>query len=117
MARLASVSVDLDEIPNYFSIYGMPAPGGPERHAVYDVALDRLSEFARTEGLPLTLFAIGSDLARPESAARLRRARGDGHEMGNHSLDHRYDLVRLGRPEIRRQVEEGARRIHEATGE
>ena len=116
MVRLASVSVDLDEIPNYFSIYGMPAPLGPERHAVYDVALSRLSTFARNAGLPLTLFAIGSDLARPESAASLRKAREAGHEMANHTLDHRYDLVRLGREEIRRQIAEGAARIVAATG-
>jgi peptidoglycan/xylan/chitin deacetylase (PgdA/CDA1 family) len=114
--RIASLSVDLDEIPNYFSIYGLPEPEGPERHAVYDVALDRLSEFANRERLPLTFFAIGSDLARPASAARLRRAREAGHEIGNHTLDHRYDLVRLGKAEIRRQVEEGARRIEEASG-
>jgi peptidoglycan-N-acetylglucosamine deacetylase len=115
--RLASVSVDLDEIPNYFRIYGLPDPEGPERHAVYDVAFDRLSRFARDARLPLTLFAIGSDVARPEAASRLKQAREDGHEIANHTLDHRYDLVRLGKEEIRRQIDEGARRIHEATGE
>src|ERR1700733_9017624 len=116
MTRLASVSVDLDEIPNYFSIYGLPEPQGPERHAVYDVALGRLSSFAKSAGLPLTLFAIGSDLARSESAARLRTARQAGHEMANHTLDHRYDFVRLGKEEIRRQVEGGIESIAQATG-
>jgi peptidoglycan/xylan/chitin deacetylase (PgdA/CDA1 family) len=115
--RLASVSVDLDEIPNYFQIYGLHEPVGPEKRAVYDVALDRLSRFARDAGLPLTLFAIGSDLARPEAAARLKLAREEGHEIANHTLDHRYDLVRLGKEEIRRQIEEGADRIQEATGQ
>jgi peptidoglycan-N-acetylglucosamine deacetylase len=114
--RLASISVDLDEIPNYFGIHGLKEPDGPERHLVYDVALDRLSAFAKSSGLPLTLFAIGSDLARPEAAARLKRASEEGHEMANHSLDHRYDFVRLGRDGIARQVEDGARRIQEATG-
>jgi hypothetical protein len=114
--RLASISVDLDEIPNYFGIHGLKEPDGPERHLVYDVALDRLSTFAKGAGLPLTLFAIGRDLSRPEAAARLKRAFVEGHEMANHSLDHRYDFVRLGRDEIARQVEEGKRRIQEATG-
>ena len=40
--RLCAVSVDLDEIPNYFAIHGLPDPTGPERSLVYDVALDRL---------------------------------------------------------------------------
>jgi peptidoglycan/xylan/chitin deacetylase (PgdA/CDA1 family) len=116
-ARLCALSVDLDEIPNYFAIHGLPEPVGPERSLVYDVAVDRLLEVAGDLGVPLTFFAIGSDLARPEAAKKLAAARANGVEMANHTLDHRYDLVRLGRTEIRRQVEEGARAIAEATGE
>jgi peptidoglycan/xylan/chitin deacetylase (PgdA/CDA1 family) len=114
--RLCAISVDLDEIPNYFAIHGLPDPEGPERSLVYDVAVDRLSTFASDAGVPLTLFAIGDDLSRPEAAARLRAARGRGFEIANHSLDHRYDLVRLGREEIRRQIASGADAIERATG-
>src|SRR5579883_1512399 len=116
-ARLCAVSVDLDEIPNYFAIHGLSAPAGANRWLVYDVAVYRLASFARDMAVPLTLFAIGSDLARPQAAERLRRAREAGFEIANHTLDHRYDLVRLGRDEIRRQVLEGARAIERATGE
>ncbi len=114
--RLCAISVDLDEIPNYFAIHGLPAPSGPEATLVYDVAVSRLEELARELGAPLTLFAIGRDLQRPESAARLRAARQAGAEIANHSLDHRYDLVRLGRAEIRRQVAGGADAIEAAVG-
>jgi len=114
--RLASISVDLDEIPNYFEIHGLAAPTGSEATLVYDVALERLRELAREAGFPLTLFAIGKDLARSHAREGLRSAHDDGHEIANHSLDHRYDLVRLGREEIRRQIDEGARVIEEATG-
>jgi peptidoglycan/xylan/chitin deacetylase (PgdA/CDA1 family) len=114
--RLCAVSVDLDEIPNYYGIHGLPEPTGPERSLVYDVALGRLGELAEELCIPLTLFAIGSDLERPEAAASLAAAHARGFEIANHSLDHRYDLVRLGRAEIRRQVEEGARAIERATG-
>ncbi len=115
--RLASVSVDLDEIPNYFEIHGLGAPAGPAATLVYDVALGRLRSLADAGGFPLTLFAIGSDLAREEAAAGLHAAHAAGHEIANHSLDHRYDLVRLGRAEIERQVEEGALAIARAVGE
>jgi hypothetical protein len=114
--RLCAVSVDLDEIPNYFAIHGLSNPMGPEKSLVYDVAVPRLEELARDLGIPLTLFAIGSDLARSEAATRVRGAQRVGFEIANHSLDHRYDLVRLGRDEIRRQVDEGARAIERATG-
>jgi hypothetical protein len=114
--RLCTVSVDLDEIPNYFAIHGLPEPEGRARTLVYDVALDRLTRLAGDLGIPLTLFVIGCDLERPQAAARLRAANQAGWEIANHTLDHRYDLVRLGRSEIRRQIEEGARAIERATG-
>jgi hypothetical protein len=116
VVRLCAVSVDLDEIPNYYGIHGLAEPTGPERSLVYDVAIRRLGELATELAIPLTLFAIGSDLARPEAAAALASAHARGFEIANHSLDHRYDLVRLGREEMRRQIEEGARAIERATG-
>ena len=114
--RLCAISVDLDEIPNYFAIHGLPEPQGAARSLVYDVAVDRLSSLADELELPLTLFAIGEDLRRIESAARLRAARARGFEIANHSLGHRYDLVRLGRAAIRRQIEGGADAIEQAVG-
>jgi hypothetical protein len=114
--RLCAISVDLDEIPNYFAIHGLE-PSEAARTAVYDLALDRLESFAEGARVPLTLFAVGSDLARPESAARLARAKRHGHEIGNHTLDHRYDLTRLAAREIAEQIERGAQMIEHATGE
>jgi hypothetical protein len=115
--RICAVSVDLDEIPNYFHIHGLAVPNGPSRHAVYDRAIDRLEAMARDASMPLTLFAIGNDLERPEAASRLRRAREGGHEIANHSRDHDYRFSRLGRDGIRAQVEGGIRAIERATGE
>ncbi len=117
--RLCAVSVDLDEIPNYFAIHGIEPPAAERAAlgAVYDVAVARLDTMARDAALPLTLFAIGADLVRPEAAASLKGARARGHEIANHTLDHRYDLVRLGRDEIARQVEGGACAIERAVGE
>jgi len=114
--KLCAVSVDLDEIPNYFSIHGLSEPRSASRTLVYDVAIDRLTSLARELSIPLTLFAVGSDLATSANAAKLRAAVDAGFEIGNHSLDHRYDLVRLGRSEIKRQISEGARAIERATG-
>ncbi len=114
--RFCAVSVDLDEIPNYFAIHGLPPPVGASKTLVYDVAIARLTALAGELGIPLTLFAIGSDLARPLAAQKLRAAAQAGFEIANHTLDHRYDLVRLDPVEMRRQVVEGARAIEETTG-
>ena len=115
--RLCAVSVDLDELPNYYQIHGIAPPPSATLTAVYDVALPRLLEMARDAALPLTLFAIGSDLSRDAAAAILRRARETGHEIANHSLDHRYDLARLRKDAIAHQIEGGAAAIHRAVGE
>jgi peptidoglycan-N-acetylglucosamine deacetylase len=115
--RLASVSVDLDEIPHYFEIHGLAAPEARAAGLVYDLALERLRGLADAGGFPLTLFAIGKDLARPAAKEGLRAAARAGHEIGNHTLDHRYDLVRLGRDAIAEQVAGGIEAIREATGE
>lgn len=113
--RLASVSVDLDEIHHYYEIHGLPGSGA-NATLVYDSAVDRLRGMADAGRFPMTLFAIGRDLHRAASRDRLRAAVEDGHEIANHSLDHRYDLVRLGRDEIARQIDEAASIIASVSG-
>jgi peptidoglycan/xylan/chitin deacetylase (PgdA/CDA1 family) len=117
-SQLCGVSVDLDELPHYFELHGLvaPPPGAAARTLVYDVALGRIDAFARALDLPLTLFAVGEDLRRTESAARLRVLAECGHAIENHSLEHRYDLTRLGRAEITRQIAGGAQAIEQAMG-
>lgn len=89
---------------------------GPGKNAVYDVALDRLERWSNALGVPLTLFAIGSDLARRENAQRLRGLVDRGHEVANHTLDHLYDLTLRDSGEMTRQVEGGILAIERATG-
>lgn len=113
--RLCSVSVDIDEVHHYFAIHGLPVPQGAAALA-YDVALPRLGAWAEARGIPLTFFAVGEDLGRAESAATLAALAKRGHAVESHSLSHRYDLTRLPREEITREVEEGARAIERVTG-
>jgi hypothetical protein len=115
-AKLCAVSVDLDELPNYFNIHGLPVEPGVA-HLVYDVGLARLGDFASALRVPMSLFAIGEDLARPASASALRALHAAGHAIENHSLSHRYDLSRLGPRTIADEIEGGARAIANAVGE
>ncbi|MFT3763950.1 MAG: polysaccharide deacetylase family protein [Minicystis sp.] len=114
-AKLTCVSVDIDEVHHYFAIHGLSIPETAAR-AAYDVALPRLGAFAEARGIPLTFFAVGEDLVREESAATLRVLASRGHAVESHSLSHRYDLTRLSRDEIAREVDEGARAIERVTG-
>jgi peptidoglycan-N-acetylglucosamine deacetylase len=114
--KLCCLSVDLDEIPYYHEIYGLGPAEQPAANAVFDVALDRLSDFAKAYGVPLTFFVIGSTVKRPENAARLTRLVGLGHEIGNHSYGHNYRGTRLDRAVIARDIERAQLVIAEATG-
>jgi hypothetical protein len=112
--RLCSVSIDLDEIDCYAQIHGLGSVG--ESRAVYDLALSRIASFASSASISLTLFVIGRDLERPENVLGLRRLVSDGHEIGNHSLDHLYDLTRREEPEQTRQIEMANQRLHASLG-
>jgi len=112
--RFLAVSVDLDEICCYSAIHGLGI--GREVHTVYDVALSRIRSFAIELGLPVTLFVVGRDLDRRQNKAGLRLMVEDGHEIGNHSLSHLYDLTRRESAEQVTQIEMANERIREALG-
>jgi peptidoglycan/xylan/chitin deacetylase (PgdA/CDA1 family) len=114
--RLAALSVDLDEIPCYAAIHGLRVPSGSE-HAIYDHAVARLEALFASEGIPATFFAIGSDLAREENRATLKRLHDAGHEIASHSESHLYDLTRRDDATIEREIARAEASIEGAVGE
>ncbi|MEM6958319.1 MAG: polysaccharide deacetylase family protein [Myxococcota bacterium] len=114
--RLATLSVDLDELDCYAAIYGMEAPA-EELAPVYERAVPRYEALLDELGIRATFFAIGRDLRRaPVAREAVRRLHKNGHELANHSLDHRYDFSRLSRAQIAREVRGGADVIEDACG-
>ncbi|HZO13049.1 MAG TPA: polysaccharide deacetylase family protein [Polyangiaceae bacterium] len=111
MTRLCAVSVDLDEIDLYRDLHGLPRAG---QALAYRVALPRAAAFARSEGMPLTLFAVGRDLQEEANARALQAIAG--HEVENHSYAHRYDLTRLSLSEIEDDVRRAQDVIGDITG-
>lgn len=118
MNRLCAISVDLDAIRYYRAIHGLPARAeAPGSDPVLHVAVPRLSDWAREQGIPLTWFVVGRDLRDSAFAERLLGLCHRGHELANHSLDHHYDLTRRGYDEMRAQVLEVAEQLSRLTGE
>jgi len=115
-AKLASVSVDLDEVGCYAAIHGVRIPEGAGRHAVYDRCLPRLTALFDAEGIRGTFFAIGADLRREENSAAVRDLHLAGHEVANHSFHHRYDLSRRPKEVLREDIARGSDAISELTG-
>lgn len=113
--RLAAVSIDLDQVHHYRSLHGLPASSAAA-HAAFEVAVPRAMSWARSHGVPLTFFAVGADLARDANAAALQHAIAEGHAVESHSMTHPYDLVRLGRDRIRREVLDGFDAVERRVG-
>jgi len=114
---LAALSVDLDEIPCYSAIFGLSPPSEACAQAVYRKALPRFEALFARLGVPATFFAIGSDLAHEHARSALARLHAAGHEIGNHTQNHRYDFTRLPADQLRAEIEEGGRSIATAVGE
>ncbi len=92
------VSVDLDDLTCYHAIHGLPAPRPEAAGVVLERCLPRFLELFESIGARATFFVIGRDLQRDAEAggrgsALLRQALAAGHELGNHSFAHAYDMV------------------------
>ncbi len=93
------VSVDLDDIGCYHAIHGLAEPQPTQLGMALQRWLPRFLELFEQVGARATFFVVGHELARDlegggQGAALLRRAVEQGHELGNHSFAHAYDLVR-----------------------
>ncbi len=107
-----SVSVDLDAVECYWRIHALPgAPPEASRFAVLRRCLPRFAELFARHGVTATFFAVGRDLDDDrDGAALLAELARAGHEIASHSQSHPYDLVRLGRAAIAREID----RAHDA---
>ena len=121
--RTACLSVDLDPLSCYYRIHALgdrlPAP------SLADVVIRRsvprfLEVFAR-HGVRGTFFLVGGDLVGGTLAAETARALvreivAAGHEVGNHSFSHRYDMARLPRGVVDEEIRRADAAIADAAG-
>jgi peptidoglycan/xylan/chitin deacetylase (PgdA/CDA1 family) len=116
--RLCALSVDLDEIPCYTAIHGLPPPAPECARAVYERAVPRFEALFDGLDARATFFAIGSDLVPENGVARaaIARLHAHGHEIGNHTLSHHYDFTRLPEDVMRDEIAGGMRAIEAVTG-
>ena len=99
---VASVSVDLDPLWCYYAIHGLPGGDAlPEglRDVVLRRALPRFVGLFHRHGVRATLFVVGKDGEAEPGRRGLVEAARAGHELGNHSYSHPYDLSMRGAAE------------------
>src|SRR5579884_1642607 len=118
MRRVCSVSVDLDPLACYYRIHGLGEPPRALADVVLRRALPRWLELFARRGIQATLFVVGGDLdGNPHSRgsrALIGEAARAGHELGNHSFGHPYDLDRLPRERVAEEIDRAHERIAEA---
>jgi hypothetical protein len=121
--RICSVTIDLDPLRCYYEIHALGEPPATLAQVVLRRALPRFADLFARRGLHATFFVVGADLDAGGDAkqalaagAELRALAAAGHEIGNHSQSHRYDMARLGADEAFAEMEGAHRRIAEAVG-
>lgn len=112
--RLASVSLDLDNVWSYLKTHG---DDGWERRPSYlatfvPYVLDVLAQ----EQLQITFFVVGADAAIPEHGPALKSLVQYGHEVGNHSFEHDPWMARYERSRIEDEVARTEAAILASTG-
>ncbi len=124
MRPLLAVSVDLDPIPCYYRIHGLP-PAPPDlRDVVMRCALPRLAELFARHLVPATWFVVGSDLdpaavgaaSAAVAASLLAERHAAGDELANHSTTHPYDLARRPAAQVTDEIAGCDRRLRAITG-
>jgi len=114
--RIASVSIDLDEVDCYHAIHGLPHTQ-KHAHPIYAHAVPRLLDLLKELEIPGTFFAIGRDLAHQENQALVADVFAAGHEIANHSQHHLYGLSRCEKSAIKREIAQTSELIDRVVGE
>lgn len=110
---LSAISVDLDSLPHYCRIQGLPESvlDDRARSLVYSVAVPRWLELFADASVPATFFAIGA-----EADPSLSRARAAGVEIASHAFAHDYAMSRWPREQIDADLARAHQAITSAAG-
>lgn len=115
--RYACVTVDLDTLRCYRDIHGLDHEMvGQEGDPTYTVGVRRIIDLFEALGIRGTLFVIGRDTVVPAHHELLQEADDAGHELGNHTHSHHYDLPRRSRDEQQTEIARGEGAIASVTG-
>jgi|Deesub1362A_J573_1020465.scaffolds.fasta_scaffold01197_10 hypothetical protein len=114
MKKICSISIDVDSLDCYYQIHGISA--GESNNAVYEKAIPRFLDVLEEFGIKATFFVVGKDVEQRGNRAVIRDIIQAGHEIGNHTWSHPYNLVRLPTDVIRREIEDAHSSLQDITG-
>jgi hypothetical protein len=112
--RLASLSLDLDNLWSYLMIRGDPS--WQNFPSFLSLVIPRVLDFLEKRRLRITFFIVGQDAVREENLDWLRAIAEAGHELGNHSFHHWSWLSSLSAEEIETEIVRAEEAIEAVAG-
>lgn len=127
--RRCAVSIDVDDLACYYRIHGLGEAPEELASVIVENAVPRAARLLSKRGIIATWFVVGRDvdgrrqdergeLAPGVAAGRqiFRELARAGHELGNHSYSHPYELARLSEAEVAAEIAECDRVLRELAG-
>ena len=124
-ALRAAVNVDVDGLYLYDRVHGHQGGAGNSAEfdakshdaRVWTLGVPRFLDLFARVGAKATFFVVAQDLASAEVRAVLADVVAAGHEVGNHSLTHPYNLSRLSGEQLREELHKARAILQDATGQ
>lgn len=114
--RYCTISVDVDSIDSVLRFHGVKKHSLQDRDPVYELAMPRILKLFDEYDVKATFFIVASDCHKPATQQVVKNILSRGHEIANHSLDHKFAFSLLSRREKERDIVESTRLIKDACG-
>lgn len=102
--NICAIGVDVDTIEDYANSYGHNIDLANGKNHIYTVAVPRLLDLFSAFGVKATFFIVGRDVDNPANIPILKEIIRQGHEIGNHTMNHIYPFSRLSRTRKRQEI-------------
>lgn len=110
----AVIQIDVDGLWVIFQHFGIEYNSAED--LLYESALPRFLDLFDTYNIKATLFVVGKDLNSPKKEAILKKAVRLGHEIANHTMNHKEGFSFLSLTEKKREIENAETIIFDKLG-
>ena len=117
--RRAAVNIDVDGLYLYDRIHGMEREGfdpATTNPVAWTRGVVRFLDLLDRMAVRGTFFVVARDLDHPDARAVLREVVAAGHEIGDHSMEHAYDLSRGRRHVIAEELSAARKALEDFCG-
>ncbi len=113
---VATVQVDMDPVWYIAKCFDAGATPGGDARTIYELSVPLLLNAFAARGVKATFFIVGADVEDARNIPYLERIVAAGHELANHTYDHRIDFKRQPEDVLRRDVDRCAEILERRLG-